>query len=118
MNDGCAIERNRRHKASLHQIDQHRTQSRLDDMSTEAPHHACATLPGVDHRARNGLEIRRGKDVRQRVEELRHRSAVADRAGEILRVSLALPRLQRIGADAGEIELFVRTLHRDTPYEI
>jgi len=110
VDDPRAICRKRGNEAALHQIDQNRSKTRLDDMGAEAPDDSPIAIARRTDRGHNGDEIGGGKHSRQRRQERRDATATI-RSCTISGIRLALSRPERIGVNAGQIELFVGEFH-------
>ena len=111
VNDPGAVGRQRRDKSPFHQIDQDRSQACLDDVRAKPPDDpAIARARGADSR-HDGFEISPGEDAGKRLQQRRHPAASTIRLREVRRVRFALSRRERVGADAGKIELLVWKLH-------
>ena len=65
MNDTRPVQRNRRHISSPHQVDQHRGDTGLDDMSSETPHNSMTAVARLRDRVNHASDIARAEHRRQ-----------------------------------------------------
>src|SRR5256884_463632 len=73
VNERRAIHRDSRDKPAIHQVDQHRPKSHLDDVAAHAPKNRFAFLPRGKNRAEKFAKIARRKNLRKRIQEMAER---------------------------------------------
>ena len=106
VNDRGAVCRDRRYESASHQVDDDRPEPGLDDVRAQSPDDA-APARGPDHRVDDGAKVRRRQHIRQRIDKRRQAHSRLPGTSEVFNPRLAVARGQRIGAYAGQIELFV-----------
>ncbi len=111
VNHCRAVGGQRRDKTPVHQIDEDWPQTRLDDVGSNSPERAAVLAPRGDDGADDSPEIGSSEHVRQGLEQASNACARRHRPRKILHTRFARARLQRIRADAGEIEFFVGKGH-------
>ncbi len=111
VNQARAIHGDRGDEPPLHEIDDHGRQAGLDDVRPESPDDGPIAGPGRENGVDDRAKISGGEQVRPRREPPRETSRRIPRRREALVAHFALPLVEGIGLDAGEIELFV--LHGD-----
>src|SRR4029079_17817027 len=82
-------------------------------MRADAPHDAGAARMSTANRLDDAMQIFCTEDRGQRIEPGAERSATLEGLGKVLGSRLRFARRQRVGAHAGEIELFVGEGHGD-----
>ena len=108
VNDARAVGRDRRDEPALHQIDEHRRQAGLQHVRAESPddrlvRRASPRRSPSTTSLKSCAASRSGSDFMQPADA---RARLVGRR-KLREAHLALPRAQRIGLDAGQIEFFV-----------
>ena len=98
-------------RTRAHQIDDHGRQSGLEHVRADTPDDRAARAPRLDDRVRRRRGSRRGENARKARRASPSGRATPIGLGEILGPGFALARGQRVGADAGQVELVVRESH-------
>jgi hypothetical protein len=115
VDDGSAIHGNGGHEPALHQLDEHRADSGLDDVRAHSPENSTLRPLGLDQCPNNLLEIDRGENIRQGIHEHAQGASGLDRTREVRDLRFTVTRIQRIRFDIRQIELVVRELRHDIP---
>src|SRR5437870_9415113 len=116
VNERRAIHRDSRDKPAIHQVDQHRPKSHLDDVAAHAPKNRFAFLPRGKNRAEKFAKIARRKNLRKRIQKMAERYISVAGPRELAHADLALSRHQGIRAHCSKyqrldrVNAHVRTL--------
>src|SRR6266566_3012601 len=116
VNERRPVHRDSGDKAAIHQVDQHRPKSHLDDVATQAPQNRFALLPRGKNGAEQFAKIARRKKVRKRIQKMGERCISVAGPRELSHADLALSRRQGIRAHLAKyqrldrVNAHVRTL--------
>ena len=111
VNDPGAVGGDGRDESPLHQVDEDRRQPGLEHVGADSPNDGATVTAGASHCRDDPFEVGGGQLVGQALDQIPHSGARPVRLGKLSHRHLARPRLERIGADAGEIEFLVGKLH-------
>ena len=106
VNDDTAIHCDRGNESLLQQLDEERSESRLDDMASQGPDDGTIATPGGSNAPRQILDIGRGQDVRQRGQELLE-AVSREGSGEVGPMYLAGTVPKRIVVDSVRSKLLM-----------